>query len=160
MIVGVRIEGDRRGRRQIAKAHLIEAQGSRRHLAQRIHVEPVLQLGHRDGNRARSVLQKVRAAGQQLFLAHPDDVGGELVGDFGPAFGIAQHIAARDVEFIGKDQSHRFARARRVKIAVGGDDARNLRRSCPKPRPRSRRPALSSRSRSCPPAHENRDAGD
>ena len=54
-------------------------------------------------------------------------MGGELVGDLRPVFRIGQDIAARDVEFIRQSQRDRLAGAGAFKVAVGADDARDLR---------------------------------
>jgi hypothetical protein len=44
-------------------------------------------------------LQEVGAAGQHLLVGHPQNFGGELVGDLrAGAWGSHQHVAARDID--------------------------------------------------------------
>ena len=70
---------------------------------------------------------EIGAARQQLVVAHPDEMRGELIGDLGPVLRVAQDIAARDIEFVGEGQGDGIARRSAVEVAVAGDDARDLR---------------------------------
>ena len=73
------------------------------HVLERVDVDLVLELGDRAPARSRvPILQQVGAAGQQRLLAHPDEVRGELVGDFGRARRPTQQVAARDVDLVGR----------------------------------------------------------
>ena len=123
------VEGKGRGRGEIAEADLVEAQGLGREFAERIDVETMLQLGDRHRNGPRARLHEIGAAGQELVVAHPDEMRGELVGDLGPVLRIAQDIAARDVELVGKGEGDGIAGRRAVEVAVGGDDPRDPRRA-------------------------------
>ena len=111
-VLDVGVEGDRRRGGEIAEADLVERQRLRRQLVEIVDVDAVLELGHRGGRRPRADLHQIGAAGQHRLVAHPDEMGGELVGDFGPAVGRREHVAARDVDFVGERQRHRVARFR------------------------------------------------
>ena len=59
-------------------------------LVEIVDVDAVLEFGDRGGHRARADLHQIGAAGQHRLGAHPDDMRGELVGDFGPRCGHAR----------------------------------------------------------------------
>ena len=101
-VVGIGIEGDRHRRREIAEADLVERQRLGGELLQRVDVDAMLQFGDRRGRRLGADLHEIGAAGQQLLRAHPDDMRGELIGDFRPRVGLREHVAARDVDFVGE----------------------------------------------------------
>jgi hypothetical protein len=123
----VGVEGDRRGRGEIAKADFVETQGFRREFAERIDIETMLELGHRDGNGPGARFHEIGAARQELAVTHPNEMRRELVGDLGPVFRIAQNIAARDIELIGQSEGDGIAGRCALKVAIGGDDARDPR---------------------------------
>ena len=123
MIFLVWVEGDRRGRGEIAKADFVETQGFPRKFAERIDIETMLELCHRDGNGPGARFHEIGAARQELAIAHPNEMRGELVGDLGPVFRIAQNIAARDIELIGQSEGDGIASRCTLKVAIGGDDA-------------------------------------
>ena len=68
------------------------------------------------------ICSRYERPGSSGSLAHPDEMGGELIGDFGPAGRADQHIAARDVDVVGQRQRHRIARLGRCQVAVIGHD--------------------------------------
>ena len=69
------------------------------------------------------IAQQIGAAGHQRLLVHPDEVGGELVGDFrAGASGGDQQVAARDVDLVGERQRDGVAGLRLREVAVVGDD--------------------------------------
>src|ERR1700730_9124196 len=121
------VEGNRRGRGEIAKTDFVETQGFRCELAERIDIETMLEPGHRDRNGPSARLHEIGAARQELAIAHPNEMRGELIGDLGPVFRIAQNIAARDIELIGQSERDRIAGRCALKVAIGGDDARDPR---------------------------------
>ena len=121
------VEGNRRGRGKIAKTDFVETQDFCRELAQRIDIETMLELGHRDGNGPSARFHEIGAARQELAIAHPNEMRGELIGDLGPVFRIAQNIAARDIELIGQSERDSISGGGTLKVAIGGDDARDPR---------------------------------
>src|SRR5215472_14697058 len=78
-VVLVGVERERRGGRQVAEPDLIETQGLVRQLRQGLDIDPMLEGGDGGRNRARADFQQVGAAGNQLLVAEPDDMSGELV---------------------------------------------------------------------------------
>ena len=91
-------------------------------LVERVDVDAVLEVGDRHGHELRARdLHQVGAARQQLLVAHPDHVGGELVGDRAAAScGRGQDVAARDVDLVGEGQRHGVAGLGRGQIAAAG----------------------------------------
>ena len=87
-------------------------------MLQGVDVHLVLELGHRGRHRGGAQLEQILAAGQQLLVRHPQQMRRELVGDIGPRLGRRQHIAARNIHFVGQGQGdgvagHRFGAGRR-----------------------------------------------
>ena len=109
-VLRVRVVGDRRGGGEIGEADLVERQRLGGELVEIVDVDAMLELGHRGRDGARADLHQVGAAGQQRLVAHPDQMGGELVGDLRPRGGRRQHVAAGDVDLVGERQRHRVAR--------------------------------------------------
>ena len=81
-ILGIGVVGDRHGRGDIGEADLVERQRLGGELVEIVDVDAVLELGHRRRRRARADLHEIGAAGQQRLGAHPDEMRGELIGDF------------------------------------------------------------------------------
>ena len=106
----------------------------------RVDVDLVLELGDRGADGARADLQQIGAAGQQRLLGHPDQMGGELVGDFRPRVGGDEDIAAATVDLAVERQRHGVAGAGRGEVAVHGDDAGDRGRSARCARRRSSSP--------------------
>ena len=121
-IVGVGIEGDRRRRREIAEADLVELEALGGELVECVDVDAVLELGDLRRHGAGADLHQIRAAGQHRVGAHPDEMRGELVGDLRPARRMRKHVAARDVDFVGERQRHRVARFGALLLLVGNED--------------------------------------
>ena len=84
-IVGIGIEGDRLRRREVAERRPRSAPASSPASFSSVLTSiRCLQLGDGRRHRRGADLQQIGAARQQRLLAHPDDMRGELVGDFGP----------------------------------------------------------------------------
>ena len=92
-----------------------------------VDVDAMLEVGDRRRNGLGAELHQIRSTRQHRLGAHPNYVRGELVGDFGPRLRAAQHVAARDVEFVGQGDRHGVAGLSRVRRAVGDEDALDFR---------------------------------
>ena len=57
-----------------------------------------------------------------MLVRHPDQMGGELVGDLRAVAQRGKHVAARNVDFVGERDGDRIPRLRGVEIAAGADD--------------------------------------
>ena len=121
-ILGVGVVGDRHRRRDVAEADLVEVELLRRELVEIVDVDAMFDLGDRSRRGARAELQEIGAPRQHRIGAHPDDVGGELVGDLRPAFRMRENVAAGDVEFVGERQRYGVARFGAVDLLVGDED--------------------------------------
>jgi hypothetical protein len=64
----------------------------------------------------------------ELFLGHPEDIGGELVRNFGTRIGRREDVAARGVDLVGDNQRNGFARRCLRQVAISRDDGFDLRR--------------------------------
>ena len=126
-IILVRIERQGLGQGEIAIADFVQRQGLARQMLQIVDIDFVLQRRYRRRHRGGAQLEQILAAGQQRLIRHPQQMGRELVGDVGPRFRRRQHVAARDIYFVGQGQSDRVARHGFGKIAVMGDDAGDFR---------------------------------
>ncbi len=122
----IRIQGDGRGRCEIAQSDLIESEGLGSHVLQRVHVHLVFEGGDTGGHETGADAHEVGAAGQHRILGHPQHVRRELVHDLGPGGGACEHITACDVDLIGEDQRDGIPGMRLRQIAIGGDDAGDL----------------------------------
>ena len=58
------------------------------------------------GDRGGADFDEVLAARQQLFLSHPEQMGGELVGHVGTRVRRAENVAARNVDFVRQRQRY------------------------------------------------------
>ena len=96
------IEGDRHVGRDIAKADFVRCERARRRMGPGIDIDPVLQRRNRRRDRAGAKLQPVGAPRDQTFILHPDDMSGELVGEFGTRLRMHQQVAARNIDFVGE----------------------------------------------------------
>ena len=66
-VLGIGVEGDRLGGREVDEADLVQLQHLRGDVLERIDVEPVFQLRHLHRHGARHALQQILAAGQQVL---------------------------------------------------------------------------------------------
>ena len=157
-VVGVGVPGDRHGGREIAEADLVEVEPLGGELVEIVDVEPMLEFGDGGRDGSRPDLHQVRAPRQHRIGAHPDDVGGELVGDLRTAVRMRQHVAAGDVEFVGERQRDGVAGLGAVDFRVGGQGSPSRSSGGRSRRRRSRRPLRSARWRSCRRRRGSRDA--
>src|SRR5690606_35142931 len=111
-VLGVGRERDRLLQAEVAVADLVELQALGGQVLLGVHVDPVLDLADAGGNGAGADLQPVGSTGQQRGVAHPQHVGGELVGHRGRVAGGGDQVAAADVDLVGQGQGHRLAGAR------------------------------------------------
>ena len=95
-------------------------------MLQGVDVDPVLQVGDLGRHIASADFHQIGAAGQQGLVAHPQEVRGELVGDFGPHGAQGEQVAPGDVDLVGQGQGHRLAGPGLGQVAVIGDDAGDL----------------------------------
>ncbi len=107
--LGVRIERQRPRNGHVADADLVELERLRGELRQGFDVDPVVQIGHGCRHGGVIDLHQVGAPGQQLVVGHPDQVGGELVGDLRTVAHGCQHVAARDIDLVGKRDGDRIS---------------------------------------------------
>ena len=77
-------------------------------------IQPVLQRRHRRARFLRLRFQQIRAAGNEVVVAHPDERRLELIGDRGRRRGCGDDVAAADVDFIGQRQRDRSRPTPRV----------------------------------------------
>ena len=61
-----------------------------------------------------------------MFIRHPDQVGRELVGNLRTVAQRRKHVAARNVDFVGKRDGDRISGLRGIEIAAGADDRLDL----------------------------------
>ena len=127
-VLGIGIECDGVIEREIAERDLVELEVRGRDVLERIHVDLVLELGHLRRRQHGPDLQEIGSARQHRLLAHPDDMGGKLLGDRGPRIVGGDHIAAADIDLLGKRQRHRLSGHGLIQVAIAGDDARDLHR--------------------------------
>jgi len=121
--LGIRAKGDRVAEMKVAESDLVEIQGAAGSLLARVDVDLVLDRGDRGCHLLGAELQEVAAAGQHRLVAHPKEMGGELVGHLGPGLGIDQHVASGDVDLLIEDDGHRIAGGGAREFAIGRDDA-------------------------------------
>ena len=141
-VLRVRVERQRPRNRHVADADFVERQRLGGKLRQRVDVEPVFEVGN--GRRHGRVidLHQIGAAGQQLVVGHPDQMSGELVGDLRTVAHGCQHVAAGDIDFIGKRDGYRISGLGALEFAAGADDRPDLRTRARTAAPRSRRRGL------------------
>ena len=120
---GVGLEGERRGEREVDDADVVEMEVLGGEVLVGVDVDAVLDGGDAAGDAARAGLEEVGAAGEERGFAHPDEMGGELVGDRGWGGGGGEDVAAGDVDLLGEDEGDGVAGARLGEVAFGGDDA-------------------------------------
>ena len=70
----------------------------------------------------RGLLQRVRPAGHERLLGHPDHRRLDLAGDLRQVVGVDQHVAPADVHLVGQRDRHRLGRERDLQLAVVGHD--------------------------------------
>ena len=114
----VGVEGDRRRRRDIAEADLVELQALCSELVVGVDVDAMLELGHLRRHGSRADLHQIRAARQHRVGAHPDEMRGELIGDLRAAGGMRKHVATRDVDLVFERQRHGVAGFRGLPLLV------------------------------------------
>ena len=124
-IVGIGVEGDGHGGRDIAEADFVEIELFRRQLVEIVDVETVLELGDRSRRRPAADLEQIGAAGQHRLGAHPQEMRRELIGDLRAAVRARQHVAARDVDLVGQRQRDGVAGLGGLDLAVGDQEARD-----------------------------------
>jgi hypothetical protein len=122
LVFRIRLERDRLVEVEVAVADLVEFQALGREVLLGVHVDLVLDLGDRRRHGARADLDPVRATRQQRRVIHPQQVRGELVGDFGRALRGGDHVAAADIDFVLQRERDRLAFVRALQLAVGGHD--------------------------------------
>ena len=95
---------------QLDRAHadVIELELLRGNVLQRVDVHLVFQRRHGGVDRLRPDLQQVRTALQHRPIVHPDDRRLELIGDGRRGVSGREHVAAADVDFVGKGQRDRL----------------------------------------------------
>ena len=121
-IVRIGVEYDRPGNGYITHAHLVQRQRLGGELRKCRDVDPMLDLGHRRRQRAVVDLHQVGTSGKQVLRRHPHQMRRELVGDLRAVTQRGKHVAARNIDFIGKRNGDRIAPLRGGKIAAGTDD--------------------------------------
>ncbi len=82
----------------------------------------VLELGYRGDGGVVVDLDEIGAARLQRVARHPDQMRGKLVGDLRTRARGSEHVAARDVDLVGKRHGDRVAGLRRFHRRVAVDD--------------------------------------
>ena len=99
--IGERIDRYRGGGIEVAEAHFVQVERTRRVMLQRIHIDLVLDAGNTHRHRGCTQTHQVWAARQQLLFGHPEYMRCKLVRHFGARLRSAQHIPTGDVDFVG-----------------------------------------------------------
>ena len=89
------IERDRDAGRQIAKADVVEGERVGGEVLAGIGVDPVFERRNRNRHGLGADAREIGTPRHQRLLAHPDDIGGELIRDFGRRGRSDEHVAAR-----------------------------------------------------------------
>ena len=119
---------ERNGRRggDVANADFVERQRVRGLPPQRLDIDAMLDTGHARGDGADADLEQVFTSGQQRLLAHPDQVGFELIGDLRRPVGRDQRVAARHIDVAVEADGDRLARGRMRPLFARHHDAVHL----------------------------------
>ena len=62
------------------------------------------------------------SATQERLVGHPDQMGGELIGDLRPIGGCRQDVTAGNVDLVGERQRHRLTSRSGVEFAIECND--------------------------------------
>ncbi len=111
-ILGVRVEGDGRRRREVAEPDLVQSERLRRDVLESVDVDLVLERRHAGGDVLRADAHEIGAAGKHRLLGHPQHVRGELIDDLRARIGAREHIAARDIDLVCQHERHGLAGTR------------------------------------------------
>ena len=101
-VLGIGIERDRLGGGEIAIADIVDGERRDRGMLAGLDIGAVFQRSDGGGDRMRADAQRIGAARQHRIVVQPHQMGGELVGDFGPRIGGSEDVAASDIDLIGK----------------------------------------------------------
>ena len=128
LLVG--IEDDRRRRRDVAEADVVEAERRGGEMLARVDVDLVLDRGDAGRRDLGADPHQVGAARNQRLLVHPDQMGGELIGHLGPLRSAATRTSPRAMSISSASVIVTASPACSVRqCAVIGDDAVDARRS-------------------------------
>ena len=126
MVAVVGIVGDRRPELHLTQADLVEPEGRRRLLVERVDVDPVAQGADLAGDHRRTDLEEVLASGHQRRLVHPHQARLKARGDRRHVVGEDEHIAAADVDLVLQGEDHGPVGEGLLEVAVVGDDPADL----------------------------------
>ena len=86
----------------------------------RVNVNPVFDACDSDYGCASTNSRQIRSTRHEIMLAHPDDMRGELVGDYWPRHQADKKIAAGHVDIVGQSDCDRVASSRDVTWSLQG----------------------------------------
>src|ERR1051326_1231661 len=118
----VGIEGNRRGGGQITERNVVETERGRRQMFATVGVDAIFYRRYGDRGGFRRQPRQIGAARHQRLAVHPDEVGGELIGNFGTRSRADQDVAAADVYLIGQRHRYRHAGTGGGERSVGSHD--------------------------------------
>jgi hypothetical protein len=118
--VGVERHGRRGGK--VAEGDVVQGEGARGQVRAGVHVDLVFERRDRHRQCPGADASEVAAPGHHRLLAHPDDMGGELIGHLRARRGRHQHVAPGNVDIVDKGQRHRVAGCGGCERTVIGDD--------------------------------------
>ena len=87
-------ERDRLGEREVAEGHFVQADLAGGKFGLRVDIDAMLDLGDAGCHRAGADLEPITPTRQQGFVVHPQQVYGELVGDFRRISGAGDDVPA------------------------------------------------------------------
>ena len=122
----IRIEGNRSGRRHVAEADPVHFESAARLLLIGVHVDAMLQRRYGCRRCGGTDLEQVRASRKKVFLGHPEQLRGKLIGHFRPGFRRGNDIAARNVDLVIEHKRDRFAGDGLIQITISRDNALDI----------------------------------
>ena len=141
-VLRIRIEGDGLGRRDVCVTDFVELQRLGRQVLERVDVDLVLELGDGAGTILVPILIRYWRCGSSSSSAIHSKCAANWSETSGRASGAAR-MSPREISISSaRTDRDRLPGARLVKVAVHGDDARDLGRLAPTWQPQSDRPAV------------------